>query len=94
MADDRGREILRRLSVEEPDGLDERSAERLVGRLVDEAATRELRSLEARARASNDAAIGRDVASLHHGLVRLRDANWQLSEVDDLVAWLAGASPT
>ncbi len=91
MTDDRARPILQRLVVEDPEPVDARGAERLVGRLVDEAATRELKRLERLARDSGDPAVGRDVATLHHSLVRLRESNWQLSQVEGLVAWLGGA---
>ena len=94
MVDDRARPLLQRLLVEEPEEIEERSAQGLVGRLFDEAAARELGRLERLARQTGDATVGRDVAALHNALVKLRDDSWQLSQVDALLPWLRGADTT
>jgi DNA primase len=94
MVDDRARPLLQRLLVEEPEEIEERAAQGLVGRLFDEAAARELGRLERLARQTGDATVGRDVAALHNALVKLRDDSWQLSQVDALLPWLRGADTT
>ncbi len=81
--------ILQGLMVDPPEDMDQQRAERLVGRLVDEAATRELKRLESVARTTDDPGVGRRVADLHHGLVQLRDHNWQIADARGLLAWLS-----
>ena len=80
--------ILQGLLVQEIDEMDELRAHRLVGRLIDEAAARELKRLEAVAVATNDATVGRQMAELHNGLVRLRAENWDISLAEPLVGRL------
>ena len=81
--------ILQGLMVDPPEDMDQQRAERLVGRRVDEAATRELTRLASVARTTDDPGVGRRVAELHHGLVRLRDHNWQIADTRGLLAWLS-----
>ncbi len=91
MTDERARPLLERLMVEDSEVTDADGADQLLGRLADEAATRELRRLEHTARQSGDPTVGRQVAALHNALVRLREANWRLSREESLLAWLGGA---
>ncbi|MFV2038998.1 MAG: DNA primase [Acidimicrobiales bacterium] len=80
--------VLQGVVVRDVDDLDEQHAQRLVGRLVDEAGTRELKRLEALARATDDPTVGRQVAELHHALIELRDRNWDIEAAEPLVVWL------
>ncbi len=83
--------MLHGLVVQDVDDMDQRGAERLAGRLVDEASTRELKQIEALARSTDDPTLGRRVAELHNALMRLRDSNWEISAAEALVAWLEPA---
>lgn len=89
--DERARPTMQRLMVEEIDDSDDVRAQRLVGRLVDEAASRALRSVEQQARQTGDVQLGAVVAKLHHGLVGLRASNWGMAESEALVGLLQGA---
>ncbi len=86
--------VLQGLVVQDLEEMDEDLAQRLAGRLVDDAAGRELKRIEGVARATNDPQLGRHVAELHHALVQLRDQNWQLAAAEPLVAWLAPVEQT
>ncbi|MCB0994258.1 MAG: DNA primase [Acidimicrobiales bacterium] len=77
--------LLRRLVVQDADDL---PADKVVGRLVDEAAMRELRRLEAHARQSGDLTIARDLAGLQLAISGLRDSGWEIDHVEGLLHWL------
>lgn len=77
--------LLRRLVVQEADDL---PADKVVGRLVDEAAVRRVRRLEAHARRTGDLSVARELAGLQLGIAELRAANWQLDLTEGLVDWL------
>ena len=83
--------LLQGLIVQDVDDMDQIRAERLAGRLVDEATSRELRRLEGLARSTGDPAIGQRVATLHQARDRLRTDNWGLPAAEALVAWLVPA---
>ncbi len=83
--------MLQGLIVSDIDDIDERAAQRLAGRLVDEASTRELKHIESEARATDDPTLGRKLAELHNALVELRASNWEISQAEALVAWLEPA---
>ncbi|MGI9623560.1 MAG: DNA primase [Acidimicrobiales bacterium] len=83
--------VLRSLIVEDSDDVDTVRADKLVGRLVDEATTRELRRLEHLARTTDDPAVGRRVAELHRARDQLRNESWGKPAAEALVAWLQPA---
>lgn len=80
--------ILRSLAVQEVDDPSETAADKLAGRLVDEAAERELRRLAAEARSTGNPALGSRVAAVRNGLASLREDNWGIAASLALVAWL------
>ena len=86
--------LLQGLMVQDLDDIDERRAQRLAGRLLDEAAGRELDRLVSEARDTNDPTVGRQVADLKNALVDLRDGNWEIALTEPLVAWLTPAEQT
>ncbi len=81
--------LLQGLVVQDVDDVDEAWAQRLAGRLVDEAGTRELARLDSVARTTNDPGVGQRVAALHQARDHLRNENWRIPEAEALVALLA-----
>ena len=81
--------MLQGLVVQDVDDMDQGWAQRLAGRLVDEAGTRELARLDSVARSTNDPAVGQRVAALHQARDHLRNENWRIPQAEALVALLA-----
>ena len=83
--------MLQGLVAQTLDEIDQQAAERLVGRMIDAAATREVQRLEQQARTTDDPEVGRTVAGLHHALLNLRSSDWRISEAEALLPWLSTA---
>jgi DNA primase len=85
-ADPGAAELLQRLAVEETDA----EVDDVVARLVEEAARRRIRDIEAEIRTSNLVAI--DLASPKLAVEQLREADTRVEAAQQLLAWLGSRS--
>lgn len=83
-------DLLQRLAVEEEDVVDERGAEHLAGRMVDDAATRRVAAIADEVRRTGDLLLGRHSAEIQKAQAELRDHGWRIAEAERLLSWLAG----
>lgn len=80
--------VLGQLAVlDEPDGL----GDRLIAQLLYDTARRELRSLQAAARSTDDRTIGDRIRGLQSLVPSVLEANFELAVAEKLVPWLPGA---
>jgi DNA primase len=83
-------ELLQRLAVEDDDVVDDRGAEHLAGRMVDDAVARRVAAIAAEVRRTGDLELGRRSAELQKAQAELRDHGWRIADAERLLSWLVG----
>lgn len=84
-------ELLQRVAVAEEDVVDERGAEHLAGRMVDNAASRRLGAIAEEVRRTGDLQLARLSAELQTAQTQLRDHGWRIGDAERLLSLLHGA---